>query len=224
MRPVLAGVAAGLLVSAALVALVILTLPEEPLGRPPTTAPIVTSTPAPSASGGPSASPSGSVPASGGPGPTGVGSGSPAVGLDVGDQAPPLVVDQLGGGRIDLANLRGKPIWVNFTASWCPTCRDELPLMERIGRQLGGELAIVVVDVREDEDTVASLATELALTLPVGMDQDGQAQLAWGAFALPVHYWLDIDGRVRAFVYGGAGPEQFVEGVHSVLPEAQIEL
>jgi thiol-disulfide isomerase/thioredoxin len=146
------------------------------------------------------------------------------VGLDVGDQAPPLVVDQLGGGRIDLANLRGKPIWVNFTASWCPTCRDELPLMERIGRQLGGDLAIVVVDVREDEDTVASLATELALTLPVGMDQDGQAQLAWGAFALPVHYWLDVDGRVRAFVYGGAGPEQFLEGVRSVLPEAQIEL
>jgi cytochrome c biogenesis protein CcmG/thiol:disulfide interchange protein DsbE len=223
MRAVLAGVAAGLLVSAALVALVILTLPEEPLGRPPTTAPSATSTPGPSASG-PGASPSGSIPATGSPGPTGVGSGSPAVGLDVGDQAPPLVVDQLGGGRIDLANLRGKPIWVNFTASWCPTCRDELPLMERIGRQLGGNLAIVVVDVREDEDTVASLATELALTLPVGMDKDGQAQLAWGAFALPVHYWLDVDGRVRAFVYGGAGPEQFLEGVRSVLPEAQIEL
>lgn len=221
MRPVLAGVAAGLLVSAALVALLILTLPEEPLGRPPTSAPSATLAPGPSAS--PSASPSGSVPPSGSPGPTGVGSGSPPVGLDVGDQAPPLVVEQLGGGRIDLANLRGKPIWVNFTASWCPTCRDELPLMERIGRQLGGELAIVVVDVREDEDTVASLATELALTLPVGMDKDGQAQLAWGAFALPVHYWLDVDGRVRAFVYGGAGPEQFVEGVHSVLPEAQIE-
>jgi thiol-disulfide isomerase/thioredoxin len=219
MRPVLAGVAAGLLVSAALVALVILTLPEEPLGRPPTTAPSATSTPAASASGSPS--PSG---ASDSPGPTGVGSGSPAVGLDVGDQAPPLVVDQLGGGLLDLANLRGKPIWVNFTASWCPTCRDELPLMERIGRQLGGELAIVVIDVREDEDTVASLATELALTLPVGMDTDGQAQQAWGAFALPVHYWLDAEGRVRAFVYGGAGPEQFVEGVHSVLPDAQIEL
>jgi thiol-disulfide isomerase/thioredoxin len=219
MRPVLAGVAAGLLVSAALVALVILTLPEEPLGRPPTTAPSATSTPAASASGSPS--PSG---ASDSPGPTGVGSGSLAVGLDVGDQAPPLVVDQLGGGLLDLANLRGKPIWVNFTASWCPTCRDELPLMERIGRQLGGDLAIVVIDVREDEDTVASLATELALTLPVGMDMDGQAQQAWGAFALPVHYWLDAEGRVRAFVYGGAGPEQFVEGVHSVLPDAQIEL
>jgi len=220
MRPVLAGVAAGLLVSAALVALVILTLPEEPLGRPPTTAPSPTATLAPSPSGA-SASPSR---ASDSPGPTGVGSGSPAVGLDVGDQAPPLVVDQLGGGQIDLANLRGKPIWVNFTASWCPTCRDELPLMERIGRQLGGELAIVVIDVREDEDTVASLATELALTLPVGMDMDGQAQQAWGAFALPVHYWLDAEGQVRAFVYGGAGPEQFVEGVHSVLPDAQIEL
>jgi cytochrome c biogenesis protein CcmG/thiol:disulfide interchange protein DsbE len=223
MRPVLVGVAAGLLVSAAVVALVILTLPEEPLGRPPTTAPSI-SPAVPSASVGPGVSPSGSIPASGGPGATGIGSGSPAVGLDVGDQAPPLVVDQLGGGQIDLANLRGKPIWVNFTASWCPTCRDELPMMERIGQQLGGDLAIVVVDVREDEDTVASLATELALTLPVGMDRDGQAQQAWGAFALPVHYWLDGDGRVRAFVYGGAGPEQFVEGVHEVLPEAEIEL
>lgn len=222
MRPVLAGVLAGLLVSAAFIAFVIASLPDEPIGRVPSAPPSAVASPSASpepSTDAPSPSASSEPSASGDP----AGS-SPPVGLGIGDQAPDLVVDQLGGGEIDLAALRGRPVWVNFTASWCPPCRDELPLMERIGRQLDGELTILVIDVREDDDTVASLATELALTLPVGLDRDGEAQQDWGAFALPVHYWLDAEGRVRSFLYGGPGPDQFVEATKTVLPDADIEL
>jgi cytochrome c biogenesis protein CcmG, thiol:disulfide interchange protein DsbE len=218
MRPALFGVLAGLLVSAAVLAGVLALLPEEPLGPLPSA--VAT------ASARPSATVSAPVPtATGSVGPSGsAAASSPPVGLAVGDQAPPLVVEQLGGGEMDLAGLRGEPVWINFTASYCPPCRDELPLMERIGGQLGGRLTILVVDVREDEDTVASLASQLSLTLPIGLDQDGTAQQAWGAFALPVHYWVDEDGRVAAYVYGGPGPDEFIEGIHAVLPDAEIDL
>jgi thiol-disulfide isomerase/thioredoxin len=224
MRAVLLGVVGGLLVSAAAVVLVILALPEEPLGRStlPSNAP--TSSPratvAPTAAASASASPSASPPANA----SGSAEGSVAVGLRVGDAAPPLTLPQLGGGTIDLAAIEDRPVWVNFTASWCPTCRDELPLMERIQAQLDDRLTVIAVDVREDPDTVASLASELGLTLPIGLDQEGRAQLAWGAYALPVHYWVDADGRIRYVLYGAPGPDQFIEGVRSVLPGARIEL
>ncbi len=151
--------------------------------------------------------------------------GSPDVGLRVGQKAPALIVARLGGGTIDLAELRGGPVWVNFTASWCPTCRDELSLMERFQAALEDELTIVVVDVREDEATVTALVEDVGVTLlPFGLDEDGSVQQEWGAYALPVHYWVDGEGIVRGFVFGGAGPEQFLEGVRSVLPDAEIEL
>jgi thiol-disulfide isomerase/thioredoxin len=223
MRAVLVGVLAGLLVSAAIVLGVILALPSEPLGRPPVVSPSPSpgTGPTSGASAGPSTT---STSGSASPTVSPRASGSLAVGLRVGDVAPPLALPRLGGGEIDVDALRGEPVWVNFTASWCPPCRDELPLMERIQGQLGERLTIIVVDVREDPDTVAALVSELGLTLPVGLDRDGRGQQAWGAYALPVHYWVDVDGRIRHFLYGGPGPDLFIEAVRTVLPDAEIDL
>lgn len=198
-----------------------------PTADVPATAPAATATSGPTGSPSPAAeSPSG-PPATGGPSPepspSSPPSASPRVGLAVGDLAPRLTVPQLGGAEMDTAALAGKPIWVDFMATWCPPCVDELPVMERLQRQLGTRMTIIVVDVGEDEDTVASFMTALAIDLPVGLDTDGAAQRAWGAYALPVHYWIGPDGRVGGFLDGGASPRQFVDGVHTVLPEASLE-
>lgn len=226
MRSALLGVVAGLVVLAAAAVYLLGSLPAGRVGDAPLASPSgAISSPsraAPSATGSvnpptpprapsqvsPSASPSATEP--------------PPVGLGVGSTAPELTVPQLGGGTIDLALLRGRALWINFTASWCPTCRDELPVMQRMQRELGERMTVIVVDVQEDEDTVASLASELNLTLPVGMDLDGRVQRTWRAFALPVHYWLDRDGTIRGVVYGGAGPEQLLEGVRTVVPDASL--
>ncbi len=151
------------------------------------------------------------------------GSSVPAVGVTVGDLAPPLRLAQLGGSEVDTTALRGQPLWVNFMATWCPPCRDELPIMDRLQRELGDRMTIIVVDVEEDADTVASFFTDLEVALPVALDEDGSARDAWGALALPVHYWIDEEGRVGGFLYGGAGSEQFIEGIETVLPDAGLE-
>ncbi|MDQ3553140.1 MAG: TlpA family protein disulfide reductase [Chloroflexota bacterium] len=143
--------------------------------------------------------------------------------MAVGDIAPPLRLAQLGGAEVDTESLRGQPLWVNFMATWCPPCRDELPIMDRLQRDLGDRMTIIVVDVEEDADTVASFFNGLEVALPVALDQDGRAQEAWNAVALPVHYWIDEEGRVGGVLYGGAGPEQFIEGIESVLPDAGVE-
>jgi cytochrome c biogenesis protein CcmG, thiol:disulfide interchange protein DsbE len=219
MRPVLAGVLAGILVSMLALGVFLASLPPGPISRvtpppPPTLPPIPTASPSPL--GSPSSTPA-PIPS---PSPT----ESPEIGLRVGDQAPPLSVARLGGGQLDRTQFAGTPLWVNFTATWCPTCRDELRLLERYQASLKGKLNVVVIDVREPQEAIAALVRELRLTLPVGLDESGTAQRDWAAFVLPVHYWLDAGGRIRAFVYGGAGPEQFATGLRSVLPNEQIDL
>jgi thiol-disulfide isomerase/thioredoxin len=145
------------------------------------------------------------------------------VGLGIGQSAPQLRVARLGGGTLDLEAMRGKPVWVNFMASWCLPCRDELPLMERARRALGDEIEIVAVDVREDEATARAFADDLVLEMPVGLDEDGAVRDAWSAYAMPVHYWLDAEGLIRANAFGGIGPDAMLDGIRSVVPDAQWE-
>ena len=207
--PLLAGVLAGLLVGLVALAVVVAGLqPETIMPARPTLAPVAGS-PSPS----PTASPS--------PAPTPSPSPSPTTGVAVGNRAPELKVDGVAGDEIDLAALRGKPVWVNFTASWCPTCRDELSLMQRFALKYP-DLPILVIDVKEDPAVVRALVDELDIVMPVGLDRDGKAQLAWNAYALPVHFWIDGAGIVRAVVYGEPGPEEFLAGLRTVLPDATL--
>jgi cytochrome c biogenesis protein CcmG/thiol:disulfide interchange protein DsbE len=217
MRPVFAGVMAGLVVSLLLLFLLLVSLPPGPITRatapPPPTIPVITPPTLPSVG---SPSPSATL----SPSPSSPGSGD----LQVGSLAPPLKVARLGGGEIDRAQLTGTPLWVNFTATWCPTCRDELRLLERYQAALKGKLTVVVIDVREPQEVIAALVRDLGVTLPVGLDTTGAAQRDWAAYVLPLHYWVDATGHIRAWVYGGAGPEQFATGLHSVLPDANVDI
>ena len=141
------------------------------------------------------------------------------------DVAPALSLDGLGGdeGRVELERLRGKPVWVNFMASYCPPCREELPLMERLQERYEDDVAIVLVDVQEPEEVVDEFVASVGVTLPVGLDRDGQAAEDWRAVALPIHFWLDAEGRIRGVVYGGAPPDVLVEGLRTVVPTATLE-
>jgi thiol-disulfide isomerase/thioredoxin len=153
-------------------------------------------------------------------------SGSDAVvggAFHVGQPAPALVVPQVGGGTIDIATLRGKPVWINFMATWCPSCQDEFPLMNGFAaRYVANGLVVIAIDVREDEGAVAAFAKGLGATFPLGLDTDGKAQSAWDAIALPVHFWIDKDGIVRDGALGGIGPDVMVAGLKTILPGVDV--
>lgn len=144
-------------------------------------------------------------------------------GVAIGQKAPPIEVALLDGSVMNTADFEGSPLWVNFMATWCPQCRDELPMMRRFNRQLDGAMNILIVDVGEDPRTVRAFMRELGIELPVGVDEEGTVQDEWGVYGLPVHFWLDEEGIVREIVYGGAPPEIFIEAITSVVPEFVVE-
>jgi cytochrome c biogenesis protein CcmG, thiol:disulfide interchange protein DsbE len=217
---------AGLLTGVAVAALVIggiLVLAPAPVAAPtPAPVPSVSlrpPSPSPSATASPSGSSGPSAPAS-----RASPSGSSAALFRVGRPAPALVVPQVGGGSIDLANLRGKPVWVNFMGSYCPPCVDELPLMNRFfGRHADDGLVVVAVDVKEDEGTAAAFAEGLGATFPLGLDRDASASQRWGAVALPVHFWIDKDGIIRDGALGGIGPDIMARGLRTIMPGVDVQ-
>jgi thiol-disulfide isomerase/thioredoxin len=141
----------------------------------------------------------------------------------VGEPAPALVVPQVGGGTIDLAALRGKPVWVNFMATWCPPCQDEFPLMNGFATRYAEDgLVVLAIDVKEEEGLVAAFAQNLGATFPLGLDSDGHVAETWDAVALPVHFWIDADGIVRYGSLGGIGPDVMADGLRTILPGVDV--
>ena len=220
-------IVAGLFAGVAVAALVlggILAFAPEP-GAAPTLAPepsgSIAVIPSPSVavsavpSGGASASPLGS----GGASPSPVSGGQ----FHVGEPAPALVVPQVGGGTIDLANLRGQAVWVNFMGTYCPPCVDEFPLMNGFAaRHADDGLVILAIDVKEDEGVVAAFAESLSATFPLGLDSDGSIADRWDALALPVHFWIDKDGIIRDGALGGIGPDIMARGLEAILPGVNV--
>ncbi len=136
----------------------------------------------------------------------------------IGTVAPGLDLARLGGGTVSLAALRGKPVWVNFMATWCPECRDELPLMQAFeARYQDTGLALVLVDVKEPSAEVASFVKSLGVTLPVALDTDGSAAAAWTALALPVHFWLNAAGVITAGAAGAVPASVMAANLQKIL-------
>jgi thiol-disulfide isomerase/thioredoxin len=207
------GLLSGIVAAAVLIAAAVAFVPDAggptplPTGLPRTADPSGSSAPR-------SPGPSGPIASASAPG---------TAAFHIGEPAPPLVVPQVGGGTIDLAVLDGQPVWLNFMATWCPPCVDELPLMNGFAARYADDgLVVIAVDVREDEGDVAAFTEGLGVTFPVGLDADGRAQDAWDAVALPVHYWIDADGMVRDGALGGIGADVMADGVRAILPGVEV--
>jgi len=167
----------------------------------------------------PSASPDQSAAASASPGASASGSAP----FHVGERAPALSVPQVGGGTIDLANLKGQPVWVDFMSTSCTTCKDEFPLMTGYAnRYASNGLVVIAVDVGEDEGAADAFTDGLGATFPVGLDADGSAAKRWGALTLPVHFWIDKDGIIRDAAPGGVGPDAMNKALEKIMPGVRV--
>ena len=110
-----------------------------------------------------------------------------------GRATPPLDLPGFDGPRFSLAAARGRVVLLNFWASWCEPCRDELPTLELLAaRHERDGLDIVAVNFRETDAALRRFAALMPITLPIVRDADGAAARAWGARIFPTtrRTWL----------------------------------
>jgi thiol-disulfide isomerase/thioredoxin len=117
--------------------------------------------------------------------------------------APALRLADASGVQHDLAQYRGKVVVINFWATWCAPCREEMPSLDRLQKRLATRpFVLLTVDVGEDESRVQRFLDSLGLRFNVLYDRDGATARAWRARALPATFVLDTEGLVRYQLVG----------------------
>lgn len=120
--------------------------------------------------------------------------------------APRLRLESLRGKEVDLAAMKGRVVVVNFWATWCPPCIEEMPTMQRLWQDLHWVgLEVLAVNTGESADTIESFMQvfEPELEFPILLDPDGEAFEAWGIRGLPKTFIVDKRGRVIYEAEGG---------------------
>lgn len=118
--------------------------------------------------------------------------------------APDFALEDIDGVSHRLADYRGHVVIVNFWATWCPPCREEMPSMQRAWQQLEGDgIVLLAVDVGEDEDTVFQFTANYPVEFPLLLDRDSAVVSAWPVRGLPTTFIVDPEGRLVLRAIGG---------------------
>nr|WP_256502643.1 TlpA disulfide reductase family protein [Desulfuromonas sp. KJ2020] len=122
----------------------------------------------------------------------------PAGRVVVGSIAPDFTLKNLKGEPVSLAQFRGKVVFLNFWASWCPPCREEMPSMERLNEVFGSsDFVMLAVNVEDDGPrSVPEWLKENPYTFPILFDPQGQEKMRYGVTAIPETFLIDKKGVV----------------------------
>ncbi len=124
-------------------------------------------------------------------------------GATAGDRAPPLAGARSAGGRVDLGQLRGRVVIVDFWASWCEPCRRSFPVLDSLSRRMESRgLTVVAVSVDDEASNVRRFVAELRPSFAIVHDQDHQIAERWAPDAMPTTFVIDRRGFVRAVFAG----------------------
>ena len=117
--------------------------------------------------------------------------------------APNFALDDFSGRQISLRELRGKVVFLNFWATWCPPCVQEMPTMEKLHKTFGQKgLTVLAINYREDAKEVKEFFSKHKLTFIALLDLDGKVSERFRAWGLPVTVIINKRGEIVGKVIG----------------------
>ena len=134
--------------------------------------------------------------------------------------APDFTMTDKDGNEVKFSNFAGKPIVLNFWASWCGPCQMEMPDFEEMYKQYGEEVQFVMVNMtdgsQETVDSATQFITEKGYTFPVYYDTKMEGAYYYSVYSLPMTYFIDADGNVAASSRGMISGENLQKGIEAV--------
>jgi len=124
--------------------------------------------------------------------------------------APDFTVYDTDGNAVSLSDFAGKPVVVNFWATWCPPCKAELPDFEDAWRKYGEDVAFLFVNLADSRDTtevVEAFMEDGGYEFPLYYDTDGDAAYAYGIYSIPVSLFVDAKGNLEQGYIGALNAE-----------------
>ncbi|WP_027954303.1 TlpA family protein disulfide reductase [Halobacillus kuroshimensis] len=121
-------------------------------------------------------------------------------GLQVGDTAPDFTLETLEGEKVSLSDFKGKKVFLNYWATWCPPCREEMPEMQRFQEAHGEEVVILAVNGTGSEksvENVAAFVEDGGYTFPVLLDKELSLNQDYQIISIPTTYFIGTDGTIQ---------------------------
>ncbi|HYM83895.1 MAG TPA: TlpA disulfide reductase family protein [Candidatus Dormibacteraeota bacterium] len=144
---------------------------------------------------------------------------SPSSATGIGQPAPGIKGTTLDGSTVDLATFRGKPVVVNFWASWCVPCRAEFPVIrDAAAAHAKDGLVVVGVLYKDEADPARSFVSSFGARWPTVVDADGSVAAEYRVVAPPQSYFIDARGVLRGMQIGEMRPEDFARQYAAIAP------
>ena len=148
---------------------------------------------------------------------TACGSGGGSQVAHVGSPAPTWTLPTSGGQTLALSSMRGKAVYLNFFATWCPPCNEEAPYINQFQKEFASQgLQIVGVDELENRSKAQQFVDKYKLVYPALVD-NGTLQSQYSVNGLPVHVFIDRSGVIKKIVVGEMSKAQIVSDIRAIL-------
>ena len=136
---------------------------------------------------------------------------------------PDFTVLDRDGNPVKLSDLRGKPVILNFWASWCGPCQSEMPDFQKAYETYGDDVHFMIVNVtdgsRETVETARAYVDGQGYTFPIYFDTTLEAAILYGASAIPLSVFMDAEGRCVAHASGALSAATLQKGIGMILPQ-----
>ena len=141
-------------------------------------------------------------------------------GPEIGKMAPDFTLNGLAGQEVSLSDLRGKPVLLNFWASWCGPCRLEMPFLQEIyDKWTGQELVLLAVNLQENPEGVREFVEGADFSFPVLLTTGNEIPLAYNIRGIPATFFIDADGVIRDIKVGAFfGVEDIESRLVKIMP------
>jgi len=140
----------------------------------------------------------------------------------LGYMAPDFTLPTLEGEFITLSYFRGRPVLLNFWATWCPPCRKEMPDLQRFHERYGDQVVLIGIDWAEDPKVVRAFLEEYGISYLNVLDRQGKAFVAYRLTGLPTSFWIDEEGILRGVWYGPLKTDEIAENFAKITRAFQI--